>query len=62
MLLELAVAFGLMLVIEGALYSLFPKAMKRMSEQILTLPVEYIRVAGLFSAILGVLWVWLLRG
>ena len=62
MLSELAVAFALVLVIEGVLYSLFPNAMKRMFEQMLTLPVHTIRVAGLFSAVLGVGLVWLLRG
>ena len=62
MLLELAVAFALMLVIEGVLYSLFPNAMKRMMEQMLTLPVQTIRGAGLFFAIVGVGLVWLLRG
>ncbi len=62
MLLELAVAFALMLVIEGVLYSLFPNAMKRMMEQMLTLPVQTIRSAGLFFAIVGVGLVWLLRG
>lgn len=62
MLSELAVAFGLVLVIEGVIYSLFPNAMKRMLEHILTLPVQSLRTAGLFSAILGVVWVWLLRG
>lgn len=62
MLSELAVAFALVLVIEGVLYSLFPNAMKRMFEQMLTLPVQTIRTAGLFSAILGVGLVWLLRG
>ena len=58
---ELVVAFGLILVIEGVLYSLFPAAMKRMLEQIQTLPVSVLRSAGLFSAVLGVLIVWLMR-
>jgi uncharacterized protein YjeT (DUF2065 family) len=61
MLSELAVAFSLVLVIEGVIYSLFPNAMKRMLEQILTLPVQSLRTAGLFSAILGVVGIWLLR-
>ncbi len=59
---ELIIAFALILVIEGALYSLFPNAMKRMLENILTLPAQSLRSAGLFSAILGVLIVWLLKG
>ena len=59
---ELIIAFALILVIEGALYSLFPDAMKRMLENILTLPAQSLRSAGLFLAILGVLIVWLLKG
>lgn len=59
---ELAVALGLIFVIEGVVYSLFPNAIKRMLAQILTLSDQSLRAAGLFSAILGVVWVWLLRG
>ena len=59
---ELAVAFGLFLVIEGVLYSLFPGAAKRMLEQVRTLPTRTLRAAGLFSTALGVLIVWLMRG
>ena len=61
MLPELAVAFALVLVIEGVLYALFPKAMQNMLEQISTLSPKSLRTAGLFSAILGVALVWLLK-
>lgn len=59
---ELVVAFGLILVIEGVLYSLFPGAMKRMLEQIRLLPVQSLRTVGLISTVLGVLIVWFMRG
>ena len=58
---ELVVAFGLILVIEGVLYSLFPQAMKRILEHIQTLPAQSLRSAGLFSTVLGVVIVWLMR-
>ena len=58
---ELAVAFGLILVIEGVLYSLFPQAMKRMLEQIMALPPQSLRSAGLISTVIGVAIVWLMR-
>lgn len=61
MLSELAIAFALVLVIEGVLYSLFPNAMRRMLEQISGLPAQALRTAGLFSAFLGVALVWLLK-
>jgi uncharacterized protein len=59
---ELATALALILVIEGILYSLFPTIMKRMLEQVATVPPQSLRLGGLFFAGLGVLIVWLLRG
>ncbi len=61
MLSELAIALALVLVIEGVLYALFPNAMQRMLEQISTLSPQFLRVAGLISAFLGVAMVWLLK-
>ena len=58
---ELVVAFGLILVIEGVLYSLFPGAMKRLLEHVRDLPVQSLRTVGLISTVLGVLIVWLTR-
>ena len=61
MLSELAIALALVFVIEGVLYALFPAAMQRMLAQIATLSPQFLRAAGLFSAILGVVLVWLLK-
>ena len=61
MLSEIGVAIALVLVIEGVLYALFPNAMQRMLEQVMALPPQALRSAGLFSAILGVALVWLLK-
>ena len=58
---ELVVAFGLFLVIEGVIYSLFPGAVKRMLEHVRTVPIQTLRAGGLFSVALGVLTVWLTR-
>ncbi len=54
-------AVGLVLVIEGALYALFPEGMKRMVVQVLALPPAAIRVSGLVAAALGVVGVWAIR-
>ncbi|MBL8712519.1 MAG: DUF2065 domain-containing protein [Alphaproteobacteria bacterium] len=59
---DLAVALGLMLVIEGAMYALFPDAMKRMTAQIALLPPQQLRTAGLLLALLGFATVAVLRG
>ncbi len=59
---ELLTALALILVIEGMLYALFPHGMKRVLEQVMTLPPSSLRRAGLVSAFVGVFLVWLLRG
>lgn len=51
---DLAVAFALILVIEGGLYALFPGGMKRMVAEVLRLPEPTIRNFGLIAAALGV--------
>lgn len=55
-------ALGLAVVIEGALYALFPAHMKRMIVSVLALPEDKIRLIGLVMAGVGVLTVWLVRG
>jgi uncharacterized protein YjeT (DUF2065 family) len=54
-------AIGLALAIEGALYGLFPNAMRRMVARMLTEPAESIRFGALAMACLGVAIVWLAR-
>lgn len=60
--LELFTALALILVIEGALYALFPNAMRRAVAQVLLLPEGQLRTVGLVLAVVGVGIVWLLRG
>ena len=59
---EVVAALGLVLVLEGALYALFPEFMKRMARQAMETPGDTLRVAGVVSAALGVALVWLVRG
>jgi uncharacterized protein YjeT (DUF2065 family) len=58
---DLFAALGLALVLEGAAYTLFPDAMRKMMEQILALPIANVRTIGLFTAFTGVALVWLVR-
>ena len=58
---DLTTGLALVLVIEGALYALFPDGMKRMAAQMLALPPPVLRYAGLASALVGVGVVWMLR-
>jgi uncharacterized protein YjeT (DUF2065 family) len=59
---EFIVAIGLVLVIEGLLFAAFPGAAKRLAVSALETPETSLRVAGLVSAVLGLLLVWLARG
>lgn len=52
-------AIGLALALEGALYALFPAAMKRAMSLVLSQSAEQLRYAGLAGATLGVGLVWL---
>ena len=59
--LALLTAIGLVLVIEGVVYSLFPNGMKRMMMAALTLPSSRLRSVGLPLALVGFAIVWLVR-
>lgn len=59
---DLIVAIGLVLVIEGVLYALFPSSMQRMMVMALTQPPRTLRTTGLIAAFIGVAIVWLIRG
>lgn len=59
---DLLTALALVLVIEGALYALFPEAMRRIIFQVMELETSTIRTIGLSAAVIGVGLVWLLRG
>ena len=59
---ELIIAIGLLLFIEGMLYALFPSKMKNMLKVIEGLPINQLRVSGLFFAIIGFIIVWYFKG
>ncbi len=59
---DLLTALGLMFVLEGAMYALFPEGMRQMMTRVLTLPVKQLRMAGLFLAVFGFVIVAVLRG
>lgn len=59
---DLLTALGLMFVIEGASWALFPEGMKRMMERMTAMPVQQVRIAGLVFAVFGFLIVGVLRG
>ncbi len=59
---DLWAALGLVLVLEGALYALFPERMLAMMRQMQHMPPQALRMAGLTAVGLGWFVVWLVRG
>ena len=51
-------ALGLLLIIEGLLYALFPNRMKNMIRSMLEMNNDTLKWGGLVSAILGFLMLW----
>lgn len=59
---DLIVAIGLVLVIEGLLWSLFPGLGQKLLETSAGAPESSLRTAGAIAVALGVAVVWLVRG
>ncbi len=59
---DLIVAIGLVLAIEGLIFAAFPEAAKRLAASALETPDGALRAAGMVSAAIGVVIVWLVRG
>lgn len=59
---SLAVAFGLVLVIEGTLWALSPGLGRKFLEATADMPESYLRLAGTLAVAAGVLLIWVVRG
>jgi uncharacterized protein YjeT (DUF2065 family) len=59
---DILAALGLVLVLEGALYALFPEFMKQMAAQAQAIPGDTLRTVGVVAAGIGVALVWMARG
>ncbi|WP_027058020.1 DUF2065 domain-containing protein [Mesorhizobium loti] len=55
-------AMGLVLVIEGLVYGGFPGLARKLATEVLSLPENALRIAGLVAIAIGVGIVWLVRG
>ena len=51
-----------MLVIEGLLFAAFPRVAKRLAASALESPETSLRIAGIVSAVLGIVLIWFVRG
>jgi uncharacterized protein YjeT (DUF2065 family) len=54
-------AMGLVLVIEGLVYGGFPGLARKLATEVLSLPENALRIAGLTAIAIGVGIVWLVR-
>jgi uncharacterized protein len=59
---NLAVALGLVLVIEGALWALAPGLGRKFLEATAEMPESTLRTVGAMAAAAGVLLIWIVRG
>ncbi len=59
---DLLVALGLVMVLEGAIYALFPRQMIDMIRRLPEIPPGAIRLAGLVAVAVGWLVVKFIRG
>ncbi|MGH1418552.1 MAG: DUF2065 domain-containing protein [Hyphomicrobiaceae bacterium] len=59
---DLVAALGLVLVIEGLLWAVWPDAAMRLLQIVSKTPGNTLRVVGLSSMAIGVLIVWIARG
>ncbi|MFN4087954.1 MAG: DUF2065 domain-containing protein [Alphaproteobacteria bacterium] len=58
---DLLTAIGLALAIEGALYALFPQAMRRVMLDMLQRAPHLLRTGGIAACVVGVGIVWMVR-
>jgi uncharacterized protein YjeT (DUF2065 family) len=59
---DFLVAVGLVFVIEGLVFAAFPQVARRLVTVITETPEPVLRAVGLGSAVVGLGFVWLLRG
>jgi hypothetical protein len=59
---DFLVGLGLVFVIEGLIYALFPAEALKLYERLKAIPSEQLRMVGLITAIVGLSIVWLVRG
>ncbi len=58
---DFLIGVGIMLMLEGILFSALPKWMRGALERASTAPDHILRIVGLVSAIAGLFLIWLVR-
>ena len=58
---ELILAFGLLFFIEGLIIAIFPSRIKTMLKLIEEIPVNKLRITGVFFILIGFLIIWYIK-
>ena len=58
---ELILAFGLLFFIEGLIIAIFPSRIKTMLRLIEEVPVNKLRITGVFFLLIGFLIIWYIK-
>ena len=58
---DLVTAIALAIALEGALYAIFPVAMKKFMVQVLDQPDSTLRSAGMTAVVIVIILIWLIR-
>lgn len=58
---DLLVGVGMMLVLEGLLFTAIPNWMRSAMKSVLSSPDNILRAVGLTSAVVGLILIWLVR-
>jgi uncharacterized protein YjeT (DUF2065 family) len=55
------IGFGLILIIEGLIYAIFPEGMKKLLNRMIDMPVSALRSGGLVAAVIGLALLWAMK-
>lgn len=55
------IGFGLVLVVEGLIYALFPEGMKKILTRMLDVPASALRTGGLVAVVIGFGLLWAMK-
>jgi len=55
------IGFGLVLVVEGLIYALFPEGMKKILTRMLDVPASALRTGGLVAMVIGFGLLWAMK-
>lgn len=55
------IGFGLILIVEGLIYAIFPEGMKKLLNRMIDMPVSALRSGGLVAAVIGLALLWTMK-